>query len=52
MVENLGKSKGKGEATKKEKQSADLPEEECEEWSFPDDKGRLIQTINMVLNDM
>jgi len=39
LVENLGKSKGKGEATKKEKQSADLPEEECEEWSFPDDKG-------------
>jgi len=39
LVENLGRTKGKGEATKKEKQSQDLPVEECEPWSFPDDIG-------------
>eukprot|EP00088_Acartia_fossae_P014856 TRINITY_DN1800_c0_g1_i6.p1 TRINITY_DN1800_c0_g1~~TRINITY_DN1800_c0_g1_i6.p1 ORF type:complete len:510 (-),score=166.84 TRINITY_DN1800_c0_g1_i6:327-1856(-) len=39
LVETAGKAKGKGEATRKEKQSQDLPLEECEDWSFPDDKG-------------
>jgi len=39
LVETTGKAKGKGEATKQEKLTQDLPLEECEEWFFPGDKG-------------
>jgi ubiquitin carboxyl-terminal hydrolase 14 len=39
LVETAGKTKGKGAATKQEKLSQDLPIEECEDWSFPGDKG-------------
>ena len=40
LVETVGKAKGKGESTKQEKLTQDLPLEECEDWSFPGDKGR------------
>jgi len=39
LVEHAAKDKGKPEAIRQEKLSQDLPSDEVEDWSFPEDKG-------------
>jgi len=39
LVENSAKGKGKAEAVEKEKLAKDLPDSECEDWFFPEDRG-------------